>query len=114
MGVGVGVNPTDTQRLGWVDLALDKLGKKRQITVFTRHYQASMILAEQNDLVVTLPTLAAQLQVNNPRLVIKTPPIEIPPLELKMAWSPLLQHNPANRWLRQLIVEIGREISWED
>ena len=113
MGVGVGVNPSDVQRLGWVDVALDKLGKKRKITVFTRHYQAAMILAEQNDLIVTLPTLAAQLQVNNPRLVIKTPPIKIPPLELKMAWSPLLQHNPANRWLRQRIVEAGREISWE-
>ncbi|MCP4466736.1 MAG: LysR family transcriptional regulator, partial [Halieaceae bacterium] len=37
MGVGVGVDPGDVQRLGWVDLALDKLGKKRQITVFTRH-----------------------------------------------------------------------------
>jgi DNA-binding transcriptional LysR family regulator len=114
MGVGVGVNPSDVQRLGWVDVALDKLGKKREIAVFTRHYQAAMILAERNDLVVTLPTLAAQLQVDNPRLVIKTPPIEIPKLELKMAWSPLLQHNPANRWLRQRIVEAGREISWED
>ncbi len=113
MGVGVGVNPEDVQRLGWVDNALAKLGKKRHITVFTRHYQAAMILAERNDLVVTLPTLAAQLQHNNPRLVIKTPPLEIPPLELKLAWSPLLQHNPANRWLRQLIVETGREISWE-
>ena len=113
MGVGVGVNPADVQRLGWVDVALNKLGKKRQIAVFTRHYQTAMILAEQNDLVVTLPTLAAQLQVNNPKLVIKTPPIDIAPLELKMAWSPLLQHNPANRWLRKLIVETGREISWE-
>ncbi len=113
MGVGVGVNPEDVQRLGWVDNALAKLGKKRHITVFTRHYQAAMILAERNDLVVTLPTLAAQLQHDNPRLVIKTPPLEIPPLELKLAWSPLLQHNPANRWLRQLIVETGREVSWE-
>jgi DNA-binding transcriptional LysR family regulator len=113
MGVGVGVNPSDVQRLGWVDVALDKLGKKREIAVFTRHYQTSMILAEKNDLIVTLPSLAAQLQVDNPRLVIKTPPIDIPPLELKMAWSPLLQHNPANRWLRTLIVEAGREISWE-
>ncbi len=113
MGVGVGVNPEDVQRLGWVDAALAKLGKKRHITVFTRHYQAAMILAERNDLVVTLPTLAAQLQHDNPRLVIKTPPLDIPPLELKLAWSPLLQHNPANRWLRQLIVETGREVSWE-
>ncbi len=113
MGVGVGVNPEDVQRLGWVDSAIAKLGKKRHITVFTRHYQAAMILAERNDLVVTLPTLAAQLQHDNPRLVIKTPPLDIPPLELKLAWSPLLQHNPANRWLRQLIVETGREVSWD-
>lgn len=34
MGVGVGVNPDDVQRLGWVDLAINKLGKKRQIRVF--------------------------------------------------------------------------------
>ncbi len=113
MGVGVGVDPEDVQRLGWVDAAIARLGKKRKITVFTRHYQAAMILAEQNDLVVTLPSLAAQLQHNNPRLVIKTPPLDIPPFELKLAWSPLLQHNPANRWLRTLIVETGREVSWE-
>jgi DNA-binding transcriptional LysR family regulator len=111
MGVGVGVDPADVQRLGWVDAALAALGKKRNITVFTRHYQASMILAEQNDLVVTLPTLAARLQENNPRLVIKDPPLDIPPLELKMAWSPLLQHNPANRWLRNVIVSTAREIT---
>ncbi len=111
MGVGVGVDPQAVQRLGWVDVALDKLGRKRQITVFTRHYQAAMLLAEKNDLVVTLPSIAAQSQADNPRLVIKAPPIRIPPLELKMAWSPLLQHNPANRWLRKLIAETGRKIA---
>ena len=110
MGVGVGVNPDDVQRLGWVDAALDRIGKKRQIRVFTRHYQAAMTLAEQNDLVVTLPTRAALLKRDNPRVVLREPPLEIPPLELKMAWSPLLQHNPANRWLRKLIADTAREL----
>jgi DNA-binding transcriptional LysR family regulator len=110
MGVGVGVDPGDVQRLGWVDLALNRLGKKRQIRVFTRHYQAAMTLAEQNDLIVTLPTRAAQLQVDNPRVVLRAPPLDIPPLELKMAWSPLLQHNPDNKWLRKLIADTAREI----
>jgi DNA-binding transcriptional LysR family regulator len=110
MGVGVGVNPDDVQRLGWVDSALNKLGKKRQIRVFTRHYQAAMTLAEQNDLIVTLPTRAAQLKRDNPRVVLREPPLEIPPLELKMAWSPLLQHNPANKWLRKLITDTAREL----
>lgn len=108
MGVGVGVDPDDVQRLGWVDAALNKLGKKRQIRVFTRHYQAAMTMAEQNDLIVTLPTRAAQLKANNPKVVLREPPLDIPPLELKMAWSPLLQHNPANRWLRKLIVDSAR------
>lgn len=114
MGVGVGVDPGDVQRLGWVDAALNKLGKKRQIRVFTRHYQAAMTLAEQNDLIVTLPTRAAQLKHNNPRVVLREPPLEIPPLELKMAWSPLLQHNPANKWLRKLIVDTAREMDGQD
>tara|TARA_B100001540_G_scaffold164595_1_gene145540 strand:+ start:1319 stop:2275 length:957 start_codon:yes stop_codon:yes gene_type:complete len=114
MGVGVGVNPADVQRLGWVDVALNKLGKKRQIRVFTRHYQAAMTLAEQNDLIVTLPTRCANLKVNNPRVVLREPPLDIPPLELKMAWSPLLQHNPANKWLRKIIADTARELDGQE
>ena len=114
MGVGVGVNPDDVQRLGWVDAALGKLGRKRQIRVFTRHYQAAMTLAEHNDLIVTLPTRAALLKRDNPRLVRRDPPLAIPPLELKMAWSPLLQHNPGNQWLRRLITATARDIAASD
>ena len=114
MGVGVGVNADDVQRLGWVDAALNKLGKKRQIRVFTRHYQAAMTMAEQNDLIVTLPTRAALLKLDNPRVVLREPPLEIPPLELKMAWSPLLQHNPANKWLRKLIADTARELDGQE
>lgn len=110
MGVGVGVNPSDVQRLGWVDEALAKAGHKREITVFTRHYQAAMLLAEQKDLVVTIPSRAARLQSKNSRVVIKEPPFEIPPLELKMAWSPLLQNNPAHQWLRRLIAEVAKTV----
>jgi DNA-binding transcriptional LysR family regulator len=109
MGVGVGINPDDVQRLGWVDEALNKLGKKRHIAVFTRHYQAAMLMAEQNDLIVTIPARASKLQVNNPRVIVKEPPFHIPPIDLKMAWSPLLQNNPAHRWMRRLIVEVAKK-----
>ena len=88
MGVGVGVDPSDVQRLGWVDSALAQLGEKRRIRVFTRHYQAAMTLAEQNDLIVTLPTRATWLKQNDPRVAIRQVPFDVPPLELKMAWSP--------------------------
>jgi len=111
MGVGVGVDPDDVQRLGWVDHALDAMEKKRNIRVFTRHYQAAMTLAEQNDLIVTLPTRATWLKKDNPGVVVRDCPFDVPPLELKMAWSPLLQHNPAHRWIRQLITQIARDLN---
>ena len=112
-GVGVGVNPKDVQRLGWVDEALGRLGRKRRISVFTRHYQVAMLLAEQHDVMATLPARAAWLQKDNPRLVVKRPPFEIPPIELKMAWSPLLQHNPDHQWLRRLIAAVAEELDEE-
>lgn len=108
MGVGTGMDPDDVQRLGWVDISLGNMGKKRRITVFTRHYQFAMLMAEEKDLIVTIPTRAAALQADNPRVLIKKPPFDIPPLELKIAWSPLLQNNPAHRWMRNLIVEVAR------
>jgi DNA-binding transcriptional LysR family regulator len=106
-GVGVGVNPKDVQRLGWVDEALDRIGQKRKISVFTRHYQVAMLLARQHDLVATLPSRAARIAAHDPSVILKAPPFPIPPFELKMAWSPLLHHNPGHQWLRQLIVEIA-------
>ncbi|MEH6628442.1 MAG: LysR family transcriptional regulator [Motiliproteus sp.] len=109
-GVGVGIDPLDVQRLGWVDNALDRIGKKRRIRVFTRHYQAAMLLAERKDLVVTIPSRAAHLLVNNPNVVIKEPPFDIPPIKLEMAWSPLLQHNPGHQWLRRLIVKVAKQV----
>ena len=111
MGVGVGVDPSDVQRLGWVDSALAQLGEKRRIRVFTRHYQAAMTLAEQNDLMVTLPTRATWLKQNDPRVAIRQVPFDVPPLELKMAWSPLLHNNAPHRWVRQFITRIARSLS---
>ncbi|MBR9869457.1 MAG: LysR family transcriptional regulator [Oceanospirillales bacterium] len=107
MGAGMGITPKDIKRLGWVDEALEKEGYKRQITVFTRHYQSAVLMAQQKGLIATVPTRAATAQSDNPRLIIKKPPFHIPDFELKMAWSPLLQHNVAHQWLRNLIAEVA-------
>ena len=111
MGVGVGMSTDDVQRLGWVDEALTKIGVKRVITLFTRHYQAALLLAEHNDLVVTIPSLAASSMLENSHVAILEPPFEIPRMRLKMVWSPLLQHDPGHRWMRKLIKSVSEEIT---
>ncbi len=110
MGVGVGMNPDDVQRLGWVDEALSRIDKKRHITVFTRHYQSASMLAEQLDLIATLPSKFAAMQISNSNVAIMPPPFEIPAFELTMAWSPLLHNNPAHRWMRRLITDIAEQL----
>ena len=110
MGIGVGIEPGASQSLGWVDEALARLGKKRRIRVFTRHYVAAMRLADLRDLIVTLPSKAASLLKDDPSVIILPPPFEIPEFELTMAWSPLLQHNPAHQWIRRLIADVARDV----
>ena len=108
MGAGVGIDPDKVVRLGWVDHALAKLGHKRKISVFTRHYQMPALLALNNDLVATLPRKVADMQAEAASLVVLDPPFKIPSFELKIAWSPLLQHHSAHRWLRRTIVDVAQ------
>ena len=53
----------------------------------------------------------ARLYDEDPRLAIRKPPFMIIPIELKLAWSPLLQHDPGHIWLRRRIVEVGQAIT---
>jgi len=103
-GVGVGMDPHDVQKLGWVDEALDQLECRRHIKVFTRNYHVAMYLARQG-LVATLPTRAASLYEGDEFLVMKEPPFTIPGLTLTMIWSPLLQHDAGHRWFRQIVAD---------
>ena len=113
-GVGFGVNPDKSGGLGSIDQALERIGQKRHISVFTRHYQMPAMLAANKDLIATLPTRVARMQTHNDSIVMRDPPFFIPEFELTMAWSPLLQHHPAHRWLRQLILHVARQVVAEE
>ncbi|KAA3628589.1 MAG: LysR family transcriptional regulator [Proteobacteria bacterium] len=110
-GVGVGMNPEDVQKLGWVDEALAKMGEQRNICVFTRNYHVALHLAKEQDLIATLPTRAAFLYKDDPNVVILPPPFPIPPIDLQMIWSPLLNKDASHIWLRRLISETATTLN---
>ncbi|RUO39059.1 LysR family transcriptional regulator [Aliidiomarina taiwanensis] len=105
-GVGIGMTPDAVQKLGWVDNALARLGYTRKIKVFTRNYHVAMHLALEG-LVATLPLQAATLYKDNPDIVLREPPFAIPEIDLRMIWSPLLQHDEGHRWFRSLLAEVA-------
>ena len=110
-GVGVGIAPNEVQKLGWVDAELTKIGKQRAIRVFTRHYHAALQIAKTQKLIATLPSKAAKLFKDDPDVVVKEPPFDIPPIALKMAWSALLHHDAGHIWLRRLISDVASEMN---
>jgi DNA-binding transcriptional LysR family regulator len=110
MGAARGINPGNNRKLGWVDTALRQLGKRRKIQVYTRHYLAAMLLAQQKDIIVTLPSKACRLFRDHHLVAIRKPPFEVPPITLTMAWSPLLQHNLAHQWMRRLVMGVANDI----
>jgi DNA-binding transcriptional LysR family regulator len=110
-GIGVGIDPNEVQKLGWVDAELTKIGKQRQIRVFTRHYHAALQLAKTQNLIATLPSRAAKIFINDPELVVLPPPFDIPPIALKMAWSALLHHDAGHIWLRRLIADVAERMN---
>ena len=110
-GIGVGIDPNEVQKLGWVDAELTKIGKQRQIRVFTRHYHAALQLAKTQNLIATLPSRAAKIFKDDPDIVVLPPPLDIPPIALKMAWSALLQHDAGHIWLRRLIADVSERMN---
>ncbi len=108
-GVGVGMDPKDVQKLGWVDEALANIGEKRDIRVFTRNYNVAIQLALEDQLIATLPSKAAARFITAPRFTLLEPPFDIPEIELKMIWSPLLHHDASHIWFRQKVLEAAHE-----
>ena len=109
-GVGVGMDPKDVQKLGWVDEALAHFGKHRNIATFTRNYHVAIHLAKEKNLIATLPSKAANIYLDDPGLKILEPPFPIPPFELDMIWSPLLHRDASHIWLRQKVAEVAEEL----
>jgi DNA-binding transcriptional LysR family regulator len=105
-GVGVGVDTKNAQNPGWVDDALDAVDQKRKIKVYTRNHHVAMAFTHEDLLIATLPSKAAMLHKNDSRFVILPPPFDIPPIELKMIWSPLLHHDAGHIWFRKLIDKV--------
>ena len=108
-GVGLGMNPKDIQKLGWVDEALAAINEKRDIKIFTRNYHVAMQLAHDDQIMATLPKKAAMVHANDPGYAILEPPFAIPDIELKMIWSPLLHHEASHIWFRNLVVEAAKK-----
>ena len=91
--------------LGIADLALGKMGKKRNIVVRTQHYLASPMLIATTDLALTVPTSFARFLMGLSPVQVFDLPFETPNLETHLYWHESTDKDQSNQWFRALILE---------
>jgi DNA-binding transcriptional LysR family regulator len=98
----IGISRTG-KRYGPIDTALARQGLRRTVAVVVPSHTSAMLLARTTDLVcLTIATAGGDLPGAISALGLRTfsVPLDIPPLEIGMAWHPAHDADPAHRWFR--------------
>ena len=87
--------------LGHVDMALYRLGLKREITLRAQHFLVAPYIVEQSDLAITTTKGFAVDRDLSWREV----PFKIDPLVLHLYWHEAKDSDPSSKWMRELMLK---------
>lgn len=93
-----------TRGPGFVDVELARRGLSRRIVLRCQHYLPAALTAAGTSLVLTVPQALAQMLVRLAPLVEKPFPLTLNPMEAYLYWHASREQDPANRWLRELLL----------
>lgn len=106
----VNVMPPGRLRAGLFQaLAQQRLKREVAISVTTFFAVAEMIAV--TDHIGTLPRLICRRLEADARLKIVRPPVDLGTFPVDMAWHVRYRHDPAHRWLRELIGDVVRSLA---
>lgn len=93
---------------GVVDDALAKLGRTRKVALAVPYFLALPFLLHGCAAIACVPKGMAETCANVTRLLVSSAPVELPAIEISMAWSLRADRDPALVWLREQIVAAAR------
>jgi DNA-binding transcriptional LysR family regulator len=92
---------------GPIDLALERLGLSRRVTLTTPNFHSAIFSTASSDRIVSLPeTVLWGLRELGLRMRPFVIPLEFEPVQVVQAWHPRFDKDLAHRWLRQTVKEI--------
>jgi DNA-binding transcriptional LysR family regulator len=97
--------------LGYVDLALGKMGKQRKIALRSQHYLMATTVMQNTDMSMTVPVRFAR---RNDLHYIELPVNDIALQETHLYWHESTDQDPANRWMREQIIEICQQVTTQE
>lgn len=104
------VAPRDTW-LPWpLDAALAKSRLKRDIRIRVPHYLLVPYVVADTDLIATVPARVAAYVKGKLPVEVFDVPLAVPDFKIEMTWDERHHHDPAHKWLRTMLYEIGRTL----
>jgi len=87
------------------DHELSRRGQQRRVRLRCQHYFTACEVVSQTDLLLTMPARHASLTNQHFDNLILAFPMPSPPLDVYLYWHAAADADPANRWLRERVIE---------
>lgn len=88
---------------GVVDSALDRLKRKRRVTITLPHFIAAPAVVARTDCIMTIARRAAVETVKTYNLRTFPPPLRLPGFDVATAWHPRSETDAGVTWLREQV-----------
>jgi len=95
----------------YVDQVLAERGQSRRIRRVVPYFASALHLVAVTDYVLTVSETAAQAARETWPLRVMEPPLALPPYAVNLLWHPRLDNEPANAWLREVIVRAAGQVT---
>ena len=89
-----------------VDTELERRGHTRRIALRVSNFLIAPIVVSQTDFINTMPTRLARQAAKDYPIRLLPAPFSLPKFGLRLMWHPRLDHDPAQRWLRELLISV--------
>lgn len=93
---------------GLEDMELARIGRQRHVGLRCQHYFAACGVVSETDLLLTMPGQYAYVANRDLPNRIFPLPLDMPPLDVYLYWHENADSDPANRWLRELLLTLLR------
>lgn len=94
---------------GPIDIALDKIGKRRKIVMRGQHFLTVPSAIVKTDLIACIPYHLAK----HYELSIYEMPFDVPPVEYFLYWHVSADHDHAHMWMREQITAVAKAFNPE-
>ncbi|NLR97550.1 LysR family transcriptional regulator [Rhizobium sp. P38BS-XIX] len=96
-----------------IDVALEKLGLQRVVTVVVPGYPDAMRIARQSDLLALVPRSCLGNTMSDAHAITIglehfELPLPMPEFKISALWHPRMDADPAHRWLRDTVMSVCR------